>query len=156
LGNAQHFLGQAKTGEQTLLDGLRAAEASRQDELAARALVGLAVVVGFDQHRYDEGKQWGTLAGAAIARAGGDLDIAAKLKNFEGMLAFEQEQYDAAAARFQESLALTERALSAGHPDVAMLLGNISSVELRRGQHALAAKAAERALFINQSMLGDG
>jgi tetratricopeptide (TPR) repeat protein len=90
-----HF--RAQEAEEALASALAAAQEAHDDELVARAAMGLHMYWRELRGRYDEARLWGRLAAATIERLGRREDL---------------------VARLEANLAGTE--LRAGHPDDAL------------------------------------
>jgi tetratricopeptide (TPR) repeat protein len=123
---------------------------SGRDDLAAEAFSALVAFAGF-QSQFEDGQKWSRLAEAALARAGGEHDILrAWLLTNEAILAYARHDWPNALARFQEGLALKEKVLPPGHPDITAGLNNLSNALARMGRMSEALRVSGRAydLFV--------
>jgi tetratricopeptide (TPR) repeat protein len=62
--------------------------------------------------------------------------------------------YGAAAAIWQQILAIVEKALGVDHPDVALSLNNLAQLLISQGQYAAAEPLLRRSLAIYEKALG--
>ena len=97
--------------------------------------------------------QYGAAVKAAekAGRAGGDLAIS--LNNL-ALVMHRKGDFDEAERLYERSLAVTESALGADHPQVASTLTNIAWVAIDRGDHRQAEELLLRALAIRKAALG--
>ena len=130
------------------------AEASRHDEIAARAWTELVFVVGYSQAKHDRVAPLVSRATAAVARLGGHSDIEATLEVALGAIDGMQDRYDASIAHFERAVALTEQAFGPDHFELAMPLLDLASTMLNRGDAARTISIAQRALDIQERALG--
>jgi hypothetical protein len=119
--------------------------ASGRDDLATEALSGLVAFAGF-QSRFEDGRRWARLARAALERTGGEHDLLrAWVLTNEGILAYAQHDWANALARFEEGLALKEKALPPNHPDITMSLNDVANTLARLGRMSEALQLSGRA-----------
>jgi tetratricopeptide (TPR) repeat protein/tRNA A-37 threonylcarbamoyl transferase component Bud32 len=154
LGKLQDKAGDPKAAEGTLFDAAVAAEASREDELAVRAWARLAVVAMVQAH-VDASRQWATLAGAAMERAGKNDALEAELDDRLGTLALAGKKNDEALAYFTQSLALLEKGLGGDHPEMAIAYNNIGVALAKLGRTGEALASYEKALALHRGSVGD-
>lgn len=135
-------------------DATVAAEASRHDEVAARAWNGLLEVVGFRQGKLAEAREIERDARAKVERLGrselllGDLEVA-----WSAILAA-QAKYDEALLHGQRALALRERSLRPDDPALADAHTNLGDIQQGRGEYAEAQARYERALALAEQAVG--
>src|SRR5262249_15605214 len=85
LGRAHMYLEGSPAATPPLVAAIAAADASRHDEVGARARMRLALALSF--HRKEEdGLAWAELAQAAIERLGGDATLEAELAVTRGSI----------------------------------------------------------------------
>lgn len=70
VARVQQAKGELREAERTLHQTAQQAEVLGDDELRARALVGLVLVVGIEGGRTEEGRRWAAYARAVMTRAG--------------------------------------------------------------------------------------
>ncbi|MBI3185559.1 MAG: tetratricopeptide repeat protein [Myxococcales bacterium] len=154
LGRLLDRSGDAKGAEASLFEAAVAAEASRSDEVAVRALSRLVSVVGYVQARHAEAHTWSRLAVAAMERLGKNDEIEADLHSDLGNLALAEARYEDAQRSFEKALALREKALGPEHPEVARTHNNLGVALARLSKLSEAARHYERSLEIHRKMLG--
>jgi tetratricopeptide (TPR) repeat protein/predicted Ser/Thr protein kinase len=153
-GFLEHTLGDPADAETSLMSAVWAAEAGRNDVIAARAWTTLVFVIGLDKGEYARALTLAPRATAAIARLGGNADIEASLERALGGIAFELRELDAAVAHLEKELRLEERVFGADHPSVAGTLDELGLVALAQGHPDRAVLLAQRALDLYQRSLG--
>ncbi len=119
--------GDPKAGDAYLLDAAVDAEATREDELAARAWierVGLGALSGHPA----EAQESARIARAALERSGGDAELEASLDNNLGVLAWTQGKPAEAADWYGRALQTPPQCARAQPPD-----GGARAVEPRLG-----------------------
>jgi predicted ATPase/class 3 adenylate cyclase len=89
-------------------------------------------------------------AAAALARASGDLQTAARALNDLGNLASRQSDLKQAAARYQECLMLSREV--GDQASIATALGNLGDIAARQGDLERAAAFSEEALMLFRPM----
>ena len=146
-GQLQEHLGDLKASEQSLLDAIAAAEASRHDVITARAATHLVLVLGARQARYSEAHAWEKLARGALSRSGGSEALEAALLQTEGLVHYAEGKLADATEDHQRAVALLEK-LEPNSLHLAEALNNLGAA-LRGGRKAKEALVAfERALQI--------
>jgi tetratricopeptide (TPR) repeat protein len=135
--------------EATLRAGMIAAEASRDDQTAAKIAASMIFVVGYRLGRVEEAEFWAGLANAILDRVPGDQTrlrawvatnhaaVRARIGDFEG-----------ARVLVEKSVQLKENSLGKEHPDLGISLGDLAATLTLAGHHAEALAAANRALEI--------
>jgi tetratricopeptide (TPR) repeat protein len=152
-GRLQERMGDLKAAEQTLLDAIAAAEASKQDAVTAQAATTLMLVLGSRQARYAEAHSWGKLAEGAIGRIGGSPSLQAQLLQTRGLVQYAQGQLKDAIDSHRQAVALLEKV----EPDSLALAEALNSLGAalrggRQGKEAL--EAFDRALAILLKKVG--
>jgi len=138
-GTISYKADDSANAEKALLESFSSAEASRHDEVRAEDAVNLVFVVGFQEGRFIEGRQWASIAESILRRLGGHDLLHGCLLNDLGTVYFTEGQKDAAVRAMRESLAFKRKALGPEHPDVGVSEGNlaISLAGLGRNEEAL-------------------
>ena len=146
-GQLQEHLGDLKASEQSLLDAISNAEASRHDVITARAATHLVLVLGARQARYGEAHAWEKLARGALSRSGGSAALEATLLQTEGLVHYAEGQLVEAIDAHQRAVTLLQK-LEPNSLHLAEALNNLAAA-LRGGRKAKEALVAfERALVI--------
>ncbi|HWB75955.1 MAG TPA: serine/threonine-protein kinase, partial [Nannocystaceae bacterium] len=126
------------------LDAATQADALRNDDLRARAVIDAAWVLGVDLYRPDEARRVAGQAEGALRRVSARPALFAKLHEALGMTAMTAGDLDEAARRFDEALARVE-----DDPRMsAVLHGSIATIALQRGDAETAVVAFRRALAV--------
>jgi tetratricopeptide (TPR) repeat protein len=146
--------GDFPAAEATLLEAVHAADAARKDDLGAKARIGLVWVVGVERSKHAEGHLWARFAVAAIERLGGEVRLRAKLHSNMGILLRQEGRFTEAVAHGKSAVSLTEEALGAEHPDLAVALNNLGLILNDTSLFDEASRCYERALVIRQKVLG--
>jgi tetratricopeptide (TPR) repeat protein len=146
LSSTTHSGGQEIYDSDTELEsGVWAGLRSGRDDIAAALVVGIAYHVGWATEKRAEHEQWSRLARALLDRMGpGHELILAWHRHNEGVLRIAREPA-AALAFLKEALALKERALPAGNPDIARTIASIGDANHALGNEPEALAMAERA-----------
>ena len=154
LGRAQSGAGDATAAEASLRKAYADAELGHDDLLAARSAVELVWVVGQDQARFDDGREWAFHAETKLQRAGGDLDVAARLAGGQGNLSFNTSDYTAAQAHYQRALELRERLYGPDSRAAANALGNLGRAIDASGDNPRALEILTRVVAKLERALG--
>jgi len=120
LGELQYQAGDWRASEGTLQDAALAAQAGREDRVAASAWTFL-VYVAVENARYERGHDWARLAQATLDRMGGDDDVRAELESRLGTLLSTEGHEEEAYPHYLTSLELRQRR---GEPDM-VAIGNL-------------------------------
>jgi serine/threonine protein kinase len=150
----EEHAGDLAGAERDYTDAALTGEATRYDELAARARTSLVFLVGAKADRPAEGRKLVREAEAAVARLGGSNPrIERTLLDKRASVASEDKKPDEARALYLQEIALLEKAA----PD-SMEMGraenNLGVLEGDNSRHEEAAKHLARALKIEQAILG--
>lgn len=154
LGDLESAAGDAKAAEGSLRRAFSSAQAGRHDRSAASAAVKLALVVGSQARRYDEGLEWGWLAEVVLRRVGKDDILLAQLAANRGGIYLEQGEYPRAAEEQERALVLWERAVGPDHPSVAVAMFNVSQAAIGQGDMDKAVSLSRRSTEILERALG--
>jgi tetratricopeptide (TPR) repeat protein len=148
-------VGGSKTSAATYEQALWAALAGREDEMALEAAAQLVAINGDYLDRQSEADRWMRLGESLLARLGPGHERT-KAWFYQGRSVTRQRRgdYQGALADLQLALALKQKVLPADHPDVAMSLVTIASVEIDLGDAAAAFQAADQGLAIMRRAYG--
>ena len=141
-GLLQEHDGDLKASEQSLLDAISTAEASRHDVITARAATHLMLVLGARQARYAEAHAWGNLARGAISRSGASVLLKAALLRVEGLVHYAEGKLAEAIEAHQQAVALFEQQVP-GSLTLAEALNDLGAA-LRGGRKAKESQDAFR------------
>jgi tetratricopeptide (TPR) repeat protein len=134
-------------------DAARAAEAARQDEIAAKARIKLVAALT-NETRYADADEAGRDALAALKRIGVPPGLEAQLDGALGDLYERQGRYKDALALLQRAKNLIEQAVGSERPETAQALTSLSNLLVDQGQYDEGRKYIEQALSIDQKALG--
>lgn len=140
--------------EETYYQALWAAEAAREDELAAEAWLDILYSVGYWQAKYPQVERLQRHADAALGRIGSPPPLMARLFQIDGMLRSEQGDQAASLKALRQALVLYEKASGPEHPDVARTLTSLAVASRRTGQLDEAERGFRRALAIADRNFG--
>ena len=131
--------------------------ASRRDDVAGHAAVMLSGLTGHTLARRADGERWAALATAILDRLGPghDLSRAWLLQNQSGT-ALLVGNLDEALSHARQALALKERVLPPGSPNLADSLSSLAEALYRRGDLAEALATNARAHAVYASAYGEG
>lgn len=146
--------GQADSAQKVLEDAIIAAEATSQDEIAARAWILLVVVVGSQQAHPEEAQCLARFAGAAVERLGPDHPLEGELHQALGVVLAAQNEHRPSLASFERALAIKQRSRGPEDPEVANALTNLGIAHARLGEYAQALEDHQRALLVREKSLG--
>jgi serine/threonine-protein kinase len=144
--------GDSEMGDKVLLDSALDAEATHEDELAARSWierVGLVALAG----RAKEAEDYARIARSALDRAGGDTELEASLDNNLGVLAWTQGKSAEAADWYAKAVELRKKTLGPNHPLVARTLSNLGSAYRAQGRYDDAIASFKQAQAIEEAVL---
>jgi tetratricopeptide (TPR) repeat protein len=155
LGELREGAGDWKGAEAALFEAVDAAEATRQDEVAARAWTLLVRVctVGLDE--YAQAARWRNRAAAAIDRLGGGSEpLRINLLTHAGTLLREQGHLDEALEQHQQALTMLERTFGSDSLEVANVYHELGVTRLRQNKPVEARAHVERAMALTRQALG--
>ncbi|WP_338865211.1 tetratricopeptide repeat protein [Myxococcus stipitatus] len=155
LGELREGAGNWRGAEESLFDALNAAEATRQDAIAARAWMLLVRVscIGLDE--YDLASRWKDRATAALERLGGGNELArVNLLTYSGTLLRKQRRYEEAVAIQMQALVLAESTFGPDSLEVADVLLELGSTQWVHPRLDEARIHLERAATITEQALG--
>ncbi|MBI5542624.1 MAG: tetratricopeptide repeat protein, partial [Deltaproteobacteria bacterium] len=153
LGRGQAQIGELRPAEGFLLEALVTGQASKADEVAARAATELSLVLGARQARFSEAHTWSSLAEAAITRIGGNEELKANLQRTEGLVLYAEGRVSQAIEKHQQALALYEKRF----PESLLLadsLNDLGAALRGDGQANEALVSFRRASSIFEKKLG--
>lgn len=146
--------GEYKDAETKLYEAARLAGKSKDDLLAAKAIIRLVFVVGYLQARPKEGLSLGRAAEAMLEVAGGDVRIKAKLLSSLGGVLLADKSHEKALEFYRKALKIQEETLGLDHPEVARLLNAIGVVFKAQGKYTNALEIYHKSLTIYDKSLG--
>jgi tetratricopeptide (TPR) repeat protein len=154
LGELQRRVGEFDASAATLDQAVVVATASRHDQIAARASIRRALVIGVEKGRYDEGRVLIQHARAAIERLGGDPRLEAMLAGDFGVLLRKQGNYDESLAQFDRAIELGTSTFGESHPDIAAWWNSSGLTLIEAGRFEEARTRLMRALKIWETAFG--
>ncbi|QSQ24796.1 tetratricopeptide repeat protein [Pyxidicoccus parkwayensis] len=155
LGELKEGAGDWKGAEAALFEAVDAAEATRQDAVAARAWTLLVRVSTVGLDAFELASRWRHRAAAAIDRLGsGNELLRANLLTYAGTLLVKQARYDEAVASQEEALALVERAFGADGLEAADVHQELGDTRREQGRPTEARAHLERAVALTRQALG--
>ena len=147
--------GESAAAERTLEAEVWAALAARRDDLAAEAAAQAMGVAGCYLAHQDEAKRWEKLAEALQQRLGPGHDwTAAWLYQDRGNVRAREGNYQGALSDFEQAVSLKRKVLPADHPDIAISLISIATVQNELGDHKAALVTADKAVEIYRNAYG--
>jgi prefoldin subunit 5 len=152
-GQLEHRMNQIDAAIATLETAVWAAEAGRNDEVAARGWVLLVFLVGYEHNDPVRAQEFAQRTSAAIARLGGNNDIEASLEQALGAIAANQNKLAEAVTHFQKAIPLLEKQFGADHPNVAGVRENLATALLMQGDARGAVLAMQEVLAMREKKL---
>jgi eukaryotic-like serine/threonine-protein kinase len=146
--------GKYDQAEQSLREAALAAEAGRDDRLAARALTSLVWVVGERRGRYGEARALARQAQAKIERQDHAELLSAELESQLANVDLDDSKLDAALLHAKAALAIRQKALDESDPDVAHSWSDLGNVSVQMARWDDARSELEKALAIYEKTLG--
>jgi tetratricopeptide (TPR) repeat protein len=136
---------------------LWAAEATRDDVVAAEAAVQLIALNGYYLDRSDEGERWAQLADAILRRMGpGNGRLRSWFSHNRGLSRMQAGDLKAAEPDFRAAITLKQNVEGRDHPDVALSLNSLADLHARQGDLAAAIEETDRARAILDRTHGPG
>jgi len=154
LGALQVRTGDAKSAEQTFQEAGWAAEASRHDEVKARAWIDLVQAVGYHQARFEQAHQLANQAVAAVERLENPPELMGRVEYVLGTLALKEGKHADAVTHLKRSLEIREKALGPDHREVGTTLSTLATVARERGHYDEALGYGRRSLQILEKAVG--
>jgi tetratricopeptide (TPR) repeat protein len=154
LGELQEELGDPRKAEATLFEAVWAAEAGRNDVVAARAWTSLVHTSGEVLEQYALAWRWKERAEAAIERMGGDAVLSAQLQVRTGALHFVQGRYTEASEQQEAALARLEQTYGPDSLEAADVRLGLGSTRIAQHRVDDALKLTEQALETRRKALG--
>jgi tetratricopeptide (TPR) repeat protein len=155
LGELREGAGDWKGAEAALFEALDAAEATRQDAVAARAWTLLVRVSTVGLDAYELASRWRNRAAAAIDRLGGGNELLrVNLLTYAGTLLRKQLRFDEALAQQEQALALVERAFGPESLEAADVHQELGVTRLEQDRLEEARAHTERAVLLTRQALG--
>jgi len=154
-GEMNRWLGNTGEAADDLVEAMWAAEASREDRLAARAATQLVWLLGVDQQLFARAHYWARLAQAKLDRALGDVpQLQADLLDAEGVLLRVEGRYAESLDRHTRALELRRQAEQHSELRVATTSDYLAVTLGSMGRHQEAREHLDRALEIRLRDLG--
>jgi eukaryotic-like serine/threonine-protein kinase len=143
------------TAVSTFYDAVGAAEAGRDDELAAEIWTALVALLGRQLDRFAEADQCAARAAAAVERTGGRGMAALLLPDAEATVCLERGRFADAVQKAREALAIQEKVLGPRDLRVATTLRDLGTALLHGNDLGEAHAVLTRSLEIREERLGD-
>ncbi|QRN94706.1 tetratricopeptide repeat protein [Archangium violaceum] len=140
--------------EKAVQDAVWAAEAGRNDAVAARAWTLAVRITGERLEKYTLANLWRERAEAALARVGDDEVLRARLLTNEGRVLATQGRFAEASERHREALALLEKTRGPEDLEVADVLLELGSAHVAMGHQEEALTHLRRARSLRERILG--
>jgi eukaryotic-like serine/threonine-protein kinase len=153
LGDFQEHAGDDRAAEESWLAAAAAAEAGRDDAMAAEAFTGL-VAISTSRGAPARSEEWAQLASAALERIGSPAHEEADLFCALGRAYDAGGKYTESVATLRRSVALYEQALGPDHTELARPLWDLGAVLSDQGEYDAASAQLERAVRILERSLG--
>jgi tetratricopeptide (TPR) repeat protein len=155
VGDLQRDLGDTATAQESYGRAFALAGETGADDTAMRAATKLALLIGHDLARYDEGLMWGQVATMMVRRlhAEDGLDEAG-LQVVMGRVEFDAADYPEARNRLLRAQELFEAALGERHPEVSVALEALAAVDQAMGDSDQALARLARAVEIREAAYG--
>ena len=154
VGDARRSVGDFAGEEAIRRDQVRAASEARDSKAAAMAWLALAQCVANNPLRLAAANELIDVAEIEASRFGANDAFVAQVLSFRGQRARDAGDNAAARAHYQRALELREKVRGPDHPDVAMSLINLATIDLALGRDAEALVLDERAYAIRLAALG--
>ena len=154
LGRLQEVTGAYADAEQTLRAAGVAAEAGRQDHLAARAWAKLVLVVGSRLGRFADAHELAKEAQGKIERVGSDDLLLAELFTVIGAIHTDEGKYDEALADLRRAVAIRAQHLAADDPALAAARRELGDVYAHLGRYDDALDSYRAAAAAEEQRLG--
>jgi tetratricopeptide (TPR) repeat protein len=155
LGELRQKAGDWPGAESALFEALRAAEAGRNDEAAARAWILLVRVTGEQLEQYDLAQRWRERAEAAIERLGGNEVLRAQLLTYSATTLYAEGRYAEAAEQQEAALVRLEKAFGPDSLEAADVRQDLGSTRLAQGRVDEGLAHLERAVELRRAALGE-
>ncbi|HEX2657207.1 MAG TPA: serine/threonine-protein kinase [Polyangia bacterium] len=140
-----------------LREGVWMAIAARRDDVAAEGAAILSGLEGYILARREEGERWTALGNAILDRLGpGHDELRSWLLQNQSSMAVQEGDLDAGLRYAQEALAMKERVLPPGSPDLAETLNSLAEARFARGEIAEALRVNTQARAIYARAYGEG
>jgi eukaryotic-like serine/threonine-protein kinase len=153
-GEIELAAGDLANAETTLGSAVWAAEAGRDDAIAARAWIRLIWTVGHHEGDTARALAFVPRVTAVLERIGGDADIEARLEGALAVLYSTRSEYGPAIAHAEKAVAVSERAFGADDPQVSRALQTLAITLGNQGRPDRAAPILQRVYAIRERTLG--
>jgi serine/threonine-protein kinase len=153
LGHAYFRGGTFGDARRAYLESSIAAQAGADDDLATRAVLGIAEALG-RLGRYDEGLEAVRIADGSFRRSGRPADLELMLHDIRGHLLRGRGQLEDATQDFAAALAIREQTLPPNSAAIGNSFKDLGGVALKAGRAEEARDELARALAIVEAALG--
>jgi tetratricopeptide (TPR) repeat protein len=153
LGTALEAKGEITEAREVLLDAEVAAEVARDDTLLAEIRILLVMVEGDRLGHTDRGHTWARLAGATLARLGGDMGLEAQLENNLALVLGHEARPEDVLAHQRRAVQLAEQA-GLSELRLASMYNNLAGTLADTGQFEEALQRAQQARLTWERALG--
>lgn len=154
LGVLLDTAGEFQAAETALYEAARYAGESRDGVLAAKAVVMLVWVIGYNQTRYDAAFALGKNAEVMLATEGGDDKVRAQLLHNLGAMSRKRGGIQQAIQYYDQANEIYQRVYGPEHPAAAASLNNLGVVFWGQRNYEKARHYYERTLHIWEKTLG--
>ncbi len=148
--------GDYEASRDALMAALWAAEASRYDDIALEASVGLLLVEGYHLAKIEAADRWDKLLTAITRRSGGPGAQASRIETVRGALAIRSGSIDAGLESFERAKAAALRVDGPKSIDLVTAVANIGMARSILDEHDAALRALAEANEIAESIFGKG
>jgi tetratricopeptide (TPR) repeat protein len=154
LGETQVFMQAGEPAVETLRAATRAAEASRYDEIRARALSWMVGVIGYDLEKPKDGLALAEDAQATIERLGNPPAVAYILESSLGRTYSGTSEYHKMLEHHLKSLELRRKVFGEDDPNTASGYNNVGAAYNSLGRFPDALAMHRKAQAIREQLLG--
>ena len=155
-GLLQETLADYAQAESSLRQAHELALVRRMVPEAAAASSAMTRVLGERLARYDDALRWAEEHARPWARAEGSVEARARHLHEFGLLRMHRGEHEAARALLEQTLALEQTRLGAGHPSIARIYSDLGALALKERDFERARPLLERAAFELEGALGPG
>ncbi|MEM9461405.1 MAG: serine/threonine-protein kinase [Myxococcota bacterium] len=154
LGILQERAGEHEAAAQTVKDALWAAVEAGDDAKIARAASTLVTVVGWQLRHTKQGRDWGRMARAVLARMPDPLHATAVLESALGNLSYSEGRFEEAVGHKTRALEIQRDLLSEDDPRLATLHSNLGLFYAEHGDLEASLRHNRLAVDLRQRVLG--
>jgi tetratricopeptide (TPR) repeat protein len=154
LATALDLGGNAVAAERAYHDALSSALASGSAEIVVRASLGLIWITADPSRPLIEADRWYAHGKGALARMGGDPELAAELERSLGQAYLEHGDPRRAEAHVRESLRIREEAFGPDDESIGVAASTMGQLLAMQGKLAESRASFERALAVTEARTG--